>query len=105
MQLVSMNIKDDDASVSSDYDPSPCIYLTDDQVEALGINGMPPPGTVFTLQARAVVTSVTASAEEPDEVAEEGNAPDVSLSLRLTDIGLGGAKADSAKTATVLYGG
>lgn len=101
MQLVSMNIKDDDTMPLADYDCSPCIYLTEDQVEALGITGMPAPGTVFMLQAHAVVTSVTARAEESDEVAKEGNAPDVSLSLKLTDMGVSRSGKDNA---SILYG-
>jgi hypothetical protein len=33
-----------------------------------------------------VVTRVTAEAEEPDEAATEGSAPDISLSLKITDM-------------------
>lgn len=103
MKLVAMNIKDDDGMDSKEYDGSPCVYLNDDQVEALGIKNMPAPGTVFTLQARAVVRSVTATAEEPDEVAAEGKGPDISLTLCLTDIGI--EPTSSAGTASALYGG
>ena len=103
MNLTSMNIKDDNNSVSpSDYDPSPRVYLSDDQVEALGIKAMPAPGTVFMLHARAVVSSVTASAEEPDEVAAEGKGPDISLTLCLCEVGL--EATSSPGTAKALYG-
>ena len=104
MKLVSMNTGDAGPDMAS-YDCCPCIYLNDDQVEALGIKGMPAPGTVFTLQARAVVTSVTAHAEEADEVATEGTKPDVSLSLKLVEMGVAAAGASSAEQATMLYGG
>ena len=82
-----MNVKEDDAVTQmGEYDPSPCIYLTDDQVEALGITGMPAPGTVMMMTARVVVTRVTAEAEESEELEKEGNKPDVSLSLKITDM-------------------
>lgn len=103
MQMVSMKTGDHEPSCTvGEYDPSPCIYLNDDQVEALGIKGMPPPGTVFTLQCRAVVTSVTARAEEGGEKAAEGDAPDVNLSLKITDMAASRAGGD---TASMLYGG
>ena len=79
-----MNTKPD--GDMAEYDCCPTIYLNDDQVEALGIKGMPAPGTVMMLTARAVVTRVTAEAEEPDEAAAEGSAPDISLSLKITDM-------------------
>lgn len=101
MALVSMNVKGDaDEAMPEGFDCCPCIYLNDDQVEALGIKGMPAPGVVFTLQCRAVVTRVTAEAEEADEVAKEGNAPDVSLSLKITDMA---ATRSEAAPSSVLY--
>ena len=105
MNLIPMDIKGDDSvAPSNEFDASPCIYLTDDQVEALGIKGMPAPGAVFMLQARAVVQSVTASAEEPEESAAEGAAPDVSLSLRLVAIALQPGGKSSTEMAASLYG-
>lgn len=102
--MISMNIKSDDyATVGpGDYDTSPTIYLSDDQCEALGITGMPAPGTVFMLRVRAVVTRVTASAEESDETATEGNAPDIDLSLKCTDMEIISGAGKSA--ASMLYG-
>lgn len=99
--MANMNIKSDDmVAPSADYDASPCIYLTDDQVEALGITGVPLPGKTYQLKVVAVVESVTATAEEADEVAEEGSKPDVRLSLKLTDITV----VDSGKSiADTLY--
>lgn len=102
MALVSMDVKGDGDDVApAGYDACPGIYLNDDQVEALGIKGMPAPGTVFTLQCRAVVTRVSAEGEEADEVAAEGNAPDVSLSLKITDMA---ATRSEAAPGSVLYG-
>jgi len=100
--MADMNIKSDDmAMASADYDACPCIYLTDDQVEALGITSPPAPGKTYKLAVIAVATRVTASQEEASEVAEEGNKPDVSLTLKLTDITI----VDSGKTiAESLYG-
>lgn len=105
MQMVSMKTDEDSEVAPATYDCCPCIYLNDDQVEALGIKGMPLPGTVFMIQARAVVTSVSAHAEEADEVATEGTEPDVSLSLKITDMGLTPAKTSDTERATLLYGG
>lgn len=102
--MVSMNVKGDgeDLAVpSSEYDPSPVIYLNDDQVEALGIKGIPAPGQVFTLQCRAVATSVRAEAEEAEEAKTEGNTPDVYLTLKITD--MEATRSESAPN-TVLYG-
>lgn len=102
--MVNMDIKDDDAEQPSvDYDRSPCLYLSDDQVEALGITAMPAPGTSMAMHARVVVRSVTASAEEPDEVAAEGNKPDISLVLCVVEMELT-PPAATGSTASRLYG-
>lgn len=99
--MVSMNIKPEpgELETSAEYDPSPVLYLNDDQVEALGIKGVPAPGVVFSLRCRAVVTGVRAEGEEPGE--GEGDAPDVSLTLRITDME---ATRSEASATSVLYG-
>lgn len=102
MQMVSMKVDDDGLARAPDYDCCPCIYLNAEQVEALGIKGMPEPGTVFLVQAHAVVTSMTASAEQDDEEKAEGKSTDVSLSLKLVEMAAQPAGADRA---SVLYGG
>ena len=102
--MANMNIKSDDDTpgLSADYDASPTIYLNDDQVEALGLKN-PVAGTVYNLKVVAKATRVTTSQEEPDEVAAEGNAPDVSLTLSLTDIEV--VSGDTGKSiADSLYG-
>lgn len=100
--MANMNIKSDrsDCCVPSDYDNSPTIYLTDAQCEALGITTAPAPGTVYMLKVCAVATRVTA--EECDEGKTEGNAPDISLTLKLTDIEIGQGGGKDA--ASMLYG-
>jgi hypothetical protein len=101
--MISLNIKSDDyAEPSADYDASPCIYLNDDQVEALGIKGTPAPGTSFMATVRLVVRSVTATAEEPDEVETEGKGPDINLSLLVAEMEITGS---GTKAADSLYGG
>lgn len=106
MQMVSMKGEQGESyEAPAMPDCCPCIYLNDDQVEALGIKGMPAPGTVFMVQARAVVTSVTARAEEAEETATEGTKPDVSLSLKLVEMGATPASVSDTERATMLYGG
>ena len=104
MRMVSTKIEEQHAD-AAEYDGRPRLYLCDDIVEKLGLKGIPAPGTVFTLQARVVAERVEAHAEEAEEVATEGNTPDVSLSLILTDISLSPATASDAQRATMLYGG
>ena len=102
--MPSMNIKTTDACIveGGEYNSCPCIYLNDEQCEALGITEAPAPGTVYMLKVRAVATRVTAEVEESSEKAAEGNKPDVSLTWQLTDIEIvqGGGK----DTASMLYG-
>lgn len=94
MALVSMNVQDDSPSAccgsDSTYDPSPCVYLTSAQCEALGITVSPGAGTTVKITAIAVVQSVTESAYDGDD-------KDISLSLKITDMELGSTSASSAK--------
>lgn len=102
--MISMNIKDDDSgSCCPSYNSCPTICLTDDQCEALGITAAPEAGTVYMIQCKAIAISVTSSVEEADETASEGAAPDVRLTLQITDMELTGGAQKSA--ASVLYGG
>jgi len=102
--MENMNIKSEGGECypSGDYDCSPTIHLSDEQCEALGITTAPAPGTVYMLKVRAVATRVTAEAEEADEVKAEGNAPDISLTLKLTDIEI--AQGGGKDAASMLYG-
>lgn len=95
MALVSMNVQDDDDTASdsgpeSTYDPSPCVYLTSAQCEALGITVSPGAGTTVKITAIAVVQSVT-------ESAYDGEDKDISLSLKITDMELGAVGVSSTK--------
>ena len=99
--MISMNIRDQTECAPSS-DCSPTIYLNNEQCEALGITKMPEPGTVYTLAARAVAVRVTAEAEDPSEVAVEGNAPDISLTLQLCEIEIAAPAGKNA--ASMLYG-
>jgi hypothetical protein len=100
--MANMNIKSDDAGEDSEMDCCPCIYLNDDQVEALGLKN-PVAGTVYNLKVTATATRVSTTQEEPDETKAEGNAPDVSLTLKLTDIEVVGGDTGKSIAAT-LYG-
>ena len=97
--MISMNIQSDEAQPAS-YDNSPTVYLSCEQCEALGITKAPQPGTVYMLKVRAVAKRVTAEMEEAEEVAAEGDAPDISLTLVLTDIEISNG---GGGTATMLY--
>ena len=103
MNMVSTKTDSESASSDLSYDGRPRIYLDDDIIEKLGIKGIPEPGTVFAMQARVVAERVTASAEEPDEVAAESSSPDVSLCLILTDVGLQPVTVSDAERARALY--
>lgn len=93
MALTSMNVQDDDSAdgPESTYDPSPCIYLTSAQVEALGITVSPGAGTTVKITALAVVQSVTEYALDAD------GDKDISLSLKITDMELGSTSTSAAK--------
>jgi len=101
--MADMNIKGDDMAMPmSDYNCCPTIYLSDEQCEALGITTAPAPGTVYMLKVRAVATRVTAEVEEADEVKAEGDKPDISLTLQLSDIEI--MQGGGQDTASLLYG-
>lgn len=104
MKLVSTQKTKETYPDVTSYDDRPRVYLDDDLVERLGLAGIPAPGTVFTLQAKAVAESVTASVEETAETATEGNKPDVRICLVLAEIGVAPASASDAERASMLYG-
>jgi hypothetical protein len=106
MKLVSM--KREKPYVNTMASPNPygyglCLSLNSEQCEALGIASPPPAGTVVSVQAIAVVQSVTESVDDDAEEKGEGGSNDVSLSLQITDMGvsLGGQDPNPAET---LYG-
>ena len=100
--MVSMDIREDGPETTAEYDACPCIYLNDDQVEALGIKGVPVPGTTMRLVCNAVITVVRAEAEEPEEGKVEGSTPDVYLTLKITEMEAS-QSTSSADMASALY--
>lgn len=101
MALVSMNTVEDGPEVEAP-DCCPTIWLNDDQVEALGIKGIPKPGTTMRLVCNAVITAVRAEAEEAEEAMTEGKGPDVYLTLKITEMEASHPSSD-ADIASVLY--
>lgn len=77
-----------------------CLYLDEDQCEALGISKALKAGTQVSISASAIVTSATESLERDGD--DKGT--DVSLSLQITDLGVTvqGVMRNAAKE---LYGG
>lgn len=101
MALASMKVEGGDVA---EYKPNPYGYglfidLTDDQVEALGLNANPPPaGATVGLRAVAKVISVTQDAD----VDGDGDGVDVRLSLQITDLEV--TPGASTPAANLLYG-
>ena len=90
MSLTSMNVQSDDCCrPSGEYDASPCVYLTEEQCEALGLTQPPAAGTTVMVSARAVFQSVTQRAEGDD-------GPTICATLKLTDMELGAVGAGGA---------
>jgi hypothetical protein len=97
-----MKTPEDDGMEEMSSDCCPCIYLNDDQVEALGIKGVPVPGTTMRLVCNAVITVVRAEAEEAEEGKTEGSTPDVYLTLKITEMEAS-QSTSSADMASALY--
>jgi hypothetical protein len=106
MALVSLKI--DNSGVEA-YEPSPygcgtTIYLTEEQVEALGLAANPPKaGTVVGIKAFAIVQSVTQQVDGDAEESGESSAVDVSMRLQLTDMEVT-AGSSQDQSASLLYG-
>ncbi len=105
MALVSMKTKDDGMP---SYEPNPYGYglsicLTEDQVEALGLNASPPAaGSSVGIRAVAIVSRLT---QESDLAGGDGDI-DVRLELQITDLEVTpGGGVSTAAAASSLYGG
>ena len=98
MKLVNMKSDTDDGS-SASYPYGLCLYLSEDQCEALGISKALKPGTQLTISAKAIVTSATESLERDGD--DKGN--DVSLNVQITDLGVQ-ANGVVRNAAAELYG-
>lgn len=98
-----------------EYKPSPygygtCICLTEEQVEALGLDKNPPKaGTTVGIRAIAKVSRVTSKYDPAGEAAEGENPEDidVALELQITDMEVTGADSTQATqtASSMLYGG
>ncbi|WP_334157914.1 capsid staple protein [Oryzomicrobium sp.] len=102
-KLIDMKREAGDAGLS-DYTPPNypgglCLYLNEEQCEALGISKALKAGTQVSLQAKAVVTSATESLERDGDDKDA----DVSLSLQITDLGVT-VQGVLRNAAEVLYG-
>lgn len=100
-----------EGSEAAEYTPNPygygtCVCLTEEQVEALGLDKNPPKaGQTVTIRAIAKVARVT-SKYDPAQEAAEGEPSediDVAIELQLTDIEVNAGKSSSAN-ASMLYG-
>lgn len=103
-KMVSMKRQGDDDAYCVGWSPPNfpgglCLFLDEDQCEALGIGKALRPGTEVTITAKAIVESSTESLERDGD--DRGN--DVRLQLQITELGLTpGAVVRNA--ADVLYG-
>lgn len=112
MGMVSMKVGNDDSYTQvapNPYGYGLCICLSEEQVEALGLDKNPPAaGSTVVIQAVALVRRVTQESDPAEEVAE-GESPDdidVSLELQITDMEVTtGQQRSSAQSASLLYGG
>lgn len=106
MTITSMKMESGDSYTSCEPNPygyGLCINLTEDQVEALGLQVNPPKaGSKVGIRGIAFVRSVTTDAD----LDGDGDGIDVTLSLQVTDLEVtpegSGTQTDAA---TLLYGG
>lgn len=107
MALVSMKTeRGDDLACcveSNPYGYGLTICLSEEQVEALGLDKNPPrAGTVVTIRAMASVRSVTQEADVEDAAEGEGaGSIDVRMSLQITDMEV--TPASSVGSASAMY--
>lgn len=79
--MVSMDIKPDyESDMPYEPDYCPCLYLSEEQTKALGIDGTIAAGTVLGLNIRAYVKRQSSSVDDESDEDE-----DVSLTLCVTD--------------------
>jgi hypothetical protein len=100
MSMVSMNVEREDYAQPMAPNYCPCIYLTEEQVEALGLKDNPPPaGGNVGIRAIARVVSKT----EDADLDGDGDGIDVRLTLEITEMEVTRGSMPSA--AAALYGG
>lgn len=102
--MVSMKRASGEMEIASPsyYADCPSIYLSDDQVEALGLTGAQV-GQKLSISGVAFVSSQRSELENPGEGSE--GATDVYLTIHITDLEASTeGKADPGKAARALYG-
>jgi len=99
MALVSMDVSEAEAAPA--YNCCPTIYLTEDQVEALGLKANPPAaGASVGLRAIARVISKSENAD----LDGDGDGIDVCITLQITDLEVTPGAMSSSSAAGALYG-
>lgn len=100
--MVSMKRESGEMGIPTSYIDCPSIYLSDDQVSALGLSGAQV-GQKLSISGVAYVTSQRSELEEKGESSE--GATDVYLTIHITDLEASTVeKADPGKAARALYG-
>ncbi len=110
MAMVSMKVdsKDYDMAMPPDnpYGYGLCIYLNEEQVEALGLDKNPPKaGTSVGIRAIATVVSVTQEADPTEEAAEGEDPDDIDVTLRFQITDMEVTPGGQTITGSMLYGG
>lgn len=103
MGMVSMKVEGSGVTAMPDnpYGYGLCIYLNEDQVEALGLkDNAPKAGSSVALRAMAVIVSKT----EDADLDEDGDGVDVSLRIQITDLEVL-PQGSAPITGSMLYGG
>lgn len=102
MKLASMRKESEEGGLSSpeNYGYGLCLYLSDEDCEAMGLTKALKAGTQVTISAKAVVVSSTESLDTD----ADGGGNEVSMRLQITDMGMQ-ANGVMRNAAAMLYGG
>jgi hypothetical protein len=96
--------REDESKTMTSYPPpvypsGMCIYLSDEECEAIGLTAPLPPGTEVNITAKGIVVSSSASVDND----ADGGEDEVTMSIQITDIDLKeNGKLQNA--AAMLYG-
>lgn len=103
--MVNMQLTAEEAKDYASCEPKPgdgprypyglCLYLDDETLAKLGITELPAVGAELQLSAKVVVTSIGMNQQQDGDKEQRAE-------LQITDMDLGGAPRDVAKS---LYGG
>ena len=99
MNLVSMEVKSDSNTVGIAQPMAACPYpyglrlnLSQEQLKALGYDGLPPAGTMVRIEAVGCVTR--ASSEDPDA---DGDIDYLCVEIQITEMGLEETEASAGE--------